>query len=531
MRYETCERHALRDVCATCVTRRVSDMRYEMCERHALRTCERHVLRDVALYILTLVLGVLKTLLVPFLLNITVRHLWRIYVTSLRDRNCLLPLPPGEFGLPIIGETVQMLLNMNEFTRRKRAQYGDVYVTHFLGNPTVRVCGAKHVRSVLRGKHTTVEAVWPRSTQLLLGAGSLSQATGQDHLTKKRALMKTFSFDALSKYVPTVQGITQTYIHFWLKKGIINGYEELRTLNFALSCRVLIGATLDRIECQRLMNVFETFTSNIFSMPVNMRGFGFWKALGARQVLMDKIDEVIQSRRQRSGVEEKDNVLSIILQSNDFDDFSQLELKNMCLELLFAGHGTTSSAESYLVYVLTKRPDVCRKIREEMTSYGIFTHDLPLTDSLSLQLLNKLTYLNSVVKEVLRISPPVGGGFRQALETFEINGYQVPKGWKVVYSIANTHNITGHFQDPTNFDPDRWSNKQTSGDPWGYLPFGGGRRACAGKDLARLMLKVFAVELLGRCDVGLLKDDTVFRTFPLPSPKDGMPLYVRMKSQ
>ncbi|WAR21545.1 CP26A-like protein, partial [Mya arenaria] len=395
------------------------------------------------------------TLLVPFLLNITVRHLWRIYVTSLRDRNCLLPLPPGEFGLPIIGETVQMLLN--------------------------------HVRSVLRGKHTTVEAVWPRSTQLLLGAGSLSQATGQDHLTKKRALMKTFSFDALSKYVPTVQGITQTYIHFWLKKGIINGYEELRTLNFALSCRVLIGATLDRIECQRLMNVFETFT------------------------------------RQRSGVEEKDNVLSIILQSNDFDDFSQLELKNMCLELLFAGHGTTSSAESYLVYVLTKRPDVCRKIREEMTSYGIFTHDLPLTDSLSLQLLNKLTYLNSVVKEVLRISPPVGGGFRQALETFEINGYQVPKGWKVVYSIANTHNITGHFQDPTNFDPDRWSNKQTSGDPWGYLPFGGGRRACAGKDLARLMLKVFAVELLGRCDVGLLKDDTVFRTFPLPSPKDGMP--------
>lgn len=100
------------------------------------------------------------------------------------------------------------------------------------------------------------------------------------------------------------------------------------------------------------------------------------------------------------------------------------EVKNIFLELLFAGHGTTSSAESYLVYILSKHPDVQQKIEAEMASNGFFkadSYDEFDKLDLSLQHLNKMAYINNVVKEVLRVSPPVGGGYRKALRTFEVN--------------------------------------------------------------------------------------------------------------
>lgn len=90
------------------------------------------------------------------------------------------------------------------------------------------------------------------------------------------------------------------------------------------------------------------------------------------------------------------------------------ELQDIGLELLFAGHETTASATVTLILMLSRHPQVVTKIKEEFESLGISNEDLTY-DSL-----NKMKYLTNVVKEAIRITPPVGGGYRKVLQTFEI---------------------------------------------------------------------------------------------------------------
>ena len=161
--------------------------------------------------------------------------------------------------------------------QRKRNAYGNIYVTHLFGNPTVRVCGAEYVRRILRGENTLVETQWPLSTRLLLGEGSLSHARGLDHTVKKKALLKAFSSDALSSYVPVIQQITRKFIQQWIVRGRVSVCEEMKTLNFELALRVLLGADLAAAEQRRLTHVFETFMWNLFCLPLDMPGSGLRK--------------------------------------------------------------------------------------------------------------------------------------------------------------------------------------------------------------------------------------------------------------
>ena len=105
-----------------------------------------------------------------------------------------------------------------------------------------------------------------------------------------------------------------------------------------------------------------------------------------------------------------------------------------------------------------------------------------------------------------------------------LQGYQVPEGWTVTYGIKETHETDGYFTDKGTFNPDRWDESTIADTQFKYIPFGGGKRACAGKDLARIMMKIFALELVQTCHWKLANDTTQFVNFPLPYPTDNLPL-------
>lgn len=169
------------------------------------------------------------------------------------------------------------LFQSKSFFERKRRQYGDVFRTHMFGQPTIRVVGAENVKHVLRGENTLVATQWPESTRSLLGEGSLAHAIGENHVAKKRTVMKLFSFEALSSYVPVIQEVTQKYVRKWIAQGRILGCQEFKTLNFDLTCRLLLGLEMDEKECERLRKIFDIFTTNIFSLPVDVYGSGYRK--------------------------------------------------------------------------------------------------------------------------------------------------------------------------------------------------------------------------------------------------------------
>lgn len=199
------------------------------------------------------------------------------------------------------------------------------------------------------------------------------------------------------------------------------------------------------------------------------------------------------------------------------------ELKDQVLLLLFAGHETLTSAIASFCLLTAQHPEVLQRLREEQ-------NQLNLAESLTLEEIKQMTYLEQVIKEVMRIIPAVGGGFREAIETFEFGGYQIPKGWTIQYQIAQTHKDSDIYQDCDRFDPDQFAperaeHKQQS---FGYIPFGGGLRECLGKEFARLEMRIFASMLLQKYEWELLPDqDLDLVTIPTPHPRDGLKIKFR----
>jgi cytochrome P450 len=189
------------------------------------------------------------------------------------------------------------------------------------------------------------------------------------------------------------------------------------------------------------------------------------------------------------------------------------ELKDQILLLLFAGHETLTSAIASFCLLVSQHPDVLHNIRREQNSLGL---SLPLTpDSLK-----QMTYLEQVLKEVLRFTPPVGGVFREVIQDCEFSGYRLPKGWIVQAQIGETHQEPSLYPNPESFAPERF---ETDNKSYGYVPFGGGVRECLGKEFARLEMKIFASYLVKKCDWQLLPDqDLTLITIPSPRPRDGL---------
>lgn len=103
-------------------------------------------------------------------------------------------------------------------------------------------------------------------------------------------------------------------------------------------------------------------------------------------------------------------------------------------------------------------------------------------------------------------------------------GYQIPKGWNVIYSICDTHDVAEIFPDKDDFQPERFM-MSNSGDHtrFQYIPFGGGSRMCVGKEFAKVLLKIFLVEVVRTCRWSLLNGPPTMKTGPTVYPVDNLP--------
>jgi cytochrome P450 len=128
--------------------------------------------------------------------------------------------------------------------------------------------------------------------------------------------------------------------------------------------------------------------------------------------------------------------------------------------------------------------------------------------------------LDAVVKEVMRLTPPVGGFFRRSRQPLALAGVLVPADRVVQVSISASHRHGLADNDLELFRPQR----HLTGEPaLTLLPFGGGERVCLGKSLAELEVRLLTVGLLKSLTLELEPDqDLTLATIPSPSPKQGL---------
>ncbi|KFW88358.1 Cytochrome P450 26A1, partial [Phalacrocorax carbo] len=258
------------------------------------------------------------------------------------------------------------------------------------------------------------------------------------------------------------------------------------------------------------------------------------QGLRARNIIHAKIEENIRAKMARKEPEGgyKD-ALQLLMDGPRGDTifntcivfFCPLhkELKESATELLFGGHETTASAATSLIAFLGLHHDVLQKVRKELQGKGLLCSPSQ-EKQLDMEVLEQLKYTGCVIKETLRLSPPVPGGFRIALKTLELNGYQIPKGWNVIYSICDTHDVADLFTNKDEFNPDRFmSPSPEDSSRFSFIPFGGGLRSCVGKEFAKVLLKIFTVELARSCDWQLLNGPPTMKTGPIVYPVDNLP--------
>ncbi|MGL5794205.1 MAG: cytochrome P450 [Waterburya sp.] len=426
-----------------------------------------------------------------------------------------LPTPPGKQGLPLIGETINFLTDPN-FNQKRIAKYGKVYQTSVFGRPTVMMVGSEANTFLFRNENKYVVSTWPKSTKVLLGQASLAVKNGSFHTSRRKLLYEAFQPRALASYIPTMEQITNEYLQKWEKMGTLTWYPDLRNYTFDIASNLFIGS--DGGSQTPIGHYFEDWCAGLFTIPISLPWTKFGKALKARQKLLENLEQIIIQRQQADNP--GTDALGLLISAEDEagNSLSLEELKDQVLLLLFAGHETLTSAIASFCLLTAQHPEVLEKLREEQAS-------LKITGTPTLEDLKNMTYLEQVIKEVMRIIPPVGGGFREVIETFEFGGYSIPKGWVVQYQIAQTHKDEELYPESDRFNPERFApnqavDKQAS---FGYIPFGGGLRECLGKEFARLEMRLFASKLLQNYQWELLPHQNLeLVAVPTPHPHDGL---------
>jgi len=434
-------------------------------------------------------------------------------MSAIASEKSRLPLPPGDFGLPLIGETLNFLGEKN-YAQKRQAKYGPIFKSHIFGSPTIFLSGAEANTFLFTNENKYFEATWPPSTKTLLGAASLAVQGGTFHRDRRKLLFQAFQPRALASYIPQMEEIMQRYLDKWEKEENIIWYPEVRNYTFDIASTLFIGG--DRQTHPAIFDDFEDWNAGLFSIPLNLPWTRFGKALKSREKLLKEIGEIILKRQQTKQLGE--DALGLLLQAKDENGqgLELAELKDQILLLLFAGHETLTSAIASFCLLMSQYPDVCQKIRAEQVNL-----QFPLT----LDSIKSLTYLDQVLKEVLRFLPPVGGGFRKVIADCEFQGYQFPKNWLIQYQIGATHGDRDFYTEPDQFDPERFNperaeDKQQS---FGYVAFGGGLRECLGKEFARLEMKIFASYLIKNYQWDLLPDQNLeIMSMPTPRTRDGL---------
>uniref|UniRef100_A0A8C6YEW0 Cytochrome P450 family 26 subfamily C member 1 n=1 Tax=Naja naja TaxID=35670 RepID=A0A8C6YEW0_NAJNA len=449
------------------------------------------------------------------LLLVAARHLWALRWSLSRDRASALPLPRGSMGWPFFGETLHWLIQGSHFHSSRRQRYGAVFKTHLLGKPVVRVSGAENVRKILLGEHRLVSAQWPLSTQILLGSHTLLNAHAEAH-RHRRKVSGAGGTDGIPHPVPILLHYV-TLLHN-LGAGVAV-YASAKALTFRIAARILLGLRLEEEQFEELSGAFEQLVENLFSLPLNVPFSGLRKVPegGGRAGKMGHPPTHLRPFLNGSGV--------LLNQNRAGRDLGGL--LESAVELIFAAFFTTASATTSMILLLLKHPLVIKKIQLELASNG-------LTGQCQC-FLDRLRYLDCVIKEVLRLLPPVSGGYRTALQTFELDGYQIPKGWSVMYSIRDTHETASIYQSPPDtFDPERFwvspedqeEHKTSASLRFHYIPFGGGVRNCIGKELAKAILKMLAIELVSTASWELATAHfPKMQTVPIVHPVDDLQLY------
>jgi cytochrome P450 len=399
-------------------------------------------------------------------------------------------LPPGP-QRPAFVQALQYASNPLEFLPRYQRRYGDLFTVRFpYFGRIVYVARPDLVKAVFTGAPSVFHAGEANATVLepALGPNSVLTLDDEPHMRQRKLLLPPFHGERVQRYGELIAAITREEMASWPVDEPFSMRPHTQRITLAVILKAVFGVhDRNRFErFERLIDDFARRVGPIISFPMLRRKLGplspWNRFLRSRQALDDFLYEEIALRRAEAGVEDRDDVLSLLLGARDEDGMpmSDEELRDELITVLGAGHETTATGLAWAIERLVRNPPVLERLRASLAA-------------------GEDDYLDATVKETLRSRPVILDIARKLTAPATIGGYELPAGAFVLPAIAALHYREDVFPEPHEFRPERFLDGKA--DNYAWIPFGGGVRRCIGAAFAEYEMRTILREFVTRADL------------------------------
>jgi len=427
-------------------------------------------------------------------------------------------LPPQVKSPPLV-QTLRWAFRPLPFIQECRERLGDNFSVKFLGfeRPMVMISDPAAIKALYTERSHGLPPGREVFLEPVLGSRSLLLLEGADHLAHRKLMLPAFHGERMRSYEPVVEEIVDAEIDSWPLGEEFAIHPRMQAVTLEVILRVVFGVAegprLERLRVVLTELLAETASPSAQLIGLALRRFGGRGPWGRLEGQLRTIDELlyaeISERRAAEGLEERDDILSVLMQAR-FEDgggLSDTDLRDQLLTLLLAGHETTATALAWTFDLLLRHPAALQRLRDTLEA-------------------GEDEYMRATISESLRLRPVVPLAGRRLGEELSVPGLSLPPGTDVTPAIWLTHTRADVYPEPFAFRPERFLEEAP--DTYAWIPFGGGVRRCLGAAFSEFEMRIVLREVLTRCE--LRKADPapeqIGRRSLTLSPKQGTPVIV-----
>lgn len=433
-------------------------------------------------------------------------------------RSPLGPLLPGD-AREIQRDPLRFALAMMQ-------QYGAIARVRFLFWPGYLVNHPHGVKHVLEENHRnyTKDMYTLKFFRPLLGNGLLTN-DGESWLHQRRLVQPAFHRQSMATFGKLVTGVTGAMLERW--RGFASSSEplDISAEMMRLALRIT-GLALFNIDLSNEADAVGQAFATVRTLLSDYIYAPFTSLNRRIQTTVRKLDTLIYdiiNKHRRRGTDPGD-LLSLLLSARDEETglgMSDRQVRDEVVTLLLASYETTATTLTWTWYLLSQHPEVEHRLQIELDE--VLGGQRP-----TLERLVDLPYIQMVIKEALRLYPPVFCLGRKARSDDEISGHTIPAGSMLLLCPYTTHRHPDFWEQPEVFDPQRFTPEHSAGRPYyAYFPFGGGPRLCIGQHFAMMETQLILATIAQRYRLQLVPGHPVEPELSLTlRPRHGLSMTV-----